>query len=89
MAMLSVEQIFYRPREKQAIADQKRAKFFAPEGDHITFLNVYNGWKDSKFSNPWCHDNFVQARSLRRAQDVRKQVCVVYVYLSFLNLCCV
>jgi ATP-dependent RNA helicase DHX8/PRP22 len=24
--------------------------------------------------NPWCFDNFVQARSLRRAQDVRKQV---------------
>jgi hypothetical protein len=26
--MLSVEQIFYRPKEKQAQADMKKAKFF-------------------------------------------------------------
>lgn len=75
--MLSVEQIFHRPKEKQAVADQKRAKFFAPEGDHITLLNVYNSWRDSKYSNPWCHDNFVQSRSLLRAQDVRKQLLTI------------
>jgi ATP-dependent RNA helicase DHX8/PRP22 len=63
VAMLSVENIFYRPRDKQAVADQKRSKFFAPEGDHITMLAVYNGWKNSKFSNPWAHDNFIQVRS--------------------------
>ena len=40
VAMLSVEQIFYRPKEKQAQADQKRAKFFQPEGDHLTLLTV-------------------------------------------------
>ena len=34
--MLSAQNIFYRPREKQAQADQKRAKFFQPEGDHLT-----------------------------------------------------
>src|SRR6202022_5150413 len=31
-------------------------------------------WKQSKFSNPWCFDNFIQARSVRRAQDIRKQL---------------
>eukprot|EP00455_Lapot_gusevi_P046863 TRINITY_DN6241_c0_g2_i4.p1 TRINITY_DN6241_c0_g2~~TRINITY_DN6241_c0_g2_i4.p1 ORF type:complete len:657 (-),score=179.90 TRINITY_DN6241_c0_g2_i4:24-1901(-) len=77
VAMLSVENIFYRPKEKQAMADQKRAKFFAPEGDHITLLNVYNSWKANKFSNPWCHDNFIQVRSLKRAQDVRKQLTTI------------
>ena len=29
--MLSVEAVFYRPKEKQAIADQKKAKFHQPE----------------------------------------------------------
>jgi ATP-dependent RNA helicase DHX8/PRP22 len=35
---------------------------------------VYEAWKAAKFSNPWCFENFIQARSMRRAQDVRKQV---------------
>eukprot|EP01138_Halocafeteria_seosinensis_P016291 gb/GECG01016621.1/.p1 GENE.gb/GECG01016621.1/~~gb/GECG01016621.1/.p1 ORF type:complete len:1218 (+),score=196.26 gb/GECG01016621.1/:1-3654(+) len=74
VAMLSVEQVFYRPKEKQAQADQKKAKFHMPEGDHLTFLNVYESWKASKFSNAWCHENFVQSRAMRRADDVRKQL---------------
>ncbi|KAJ3022697.1 DEAH-box ATP-dependent RNA helicase prp22 [Thoreauomyces humboldtii] len=74
VAMLSVQNIWYRPKEKQAVADAKKAKFHQPEGDHLTLLAVYNAWKVSKFSNPWCYENFVQARSLRRAQDVRKQL---------------
>jgi len=77
VAMLSVQNVFYRPKEKQALADQKKAKFFQPEGDHLTLLAVYEGWKNSKFSNPWCFENFVQARSLRRAQDVRKQLITI------------
>ncbi|KAJ9112382.1 hypothetical protein QFC19_000803 [Naganishia cerealis] len=55
-------QIFYRPKDKQAQADAKKAKFHQPEGDLLTLLAVYNGWKNSKFSNPWCYE------------DVRKQL---------------
>jgi HrpA-like RNA helicase len=74
VAMLSVQTVFYRPKEKQGQADSKKAKFHQPEGDHLTLLAVYNGWKASNFSNPWCYENFIQARSMRRAQDVRKQL---------------
>ncbi|KAH8094721.1 P-loop containing nucleoside triphosphate hydrolase protein [Cristinia sonorae] len=74
VAMLSVQSVFYRPKEKQGQADSKKAKFHQPEGDHLTLLTVYNGWKASNFSNPWCYENFIQARSMRRAQDVRKQL---------------
>ncbi|TCD63346.1 DEAH-box ATP-dependent RNA helicase prp22 [Steccherinum ochraceum] len=74
VAMLSVQSVFYRPKEKQGQADSKKAKFHQPEGDHLTLLTVYNGWKASSFSNPWCYENFIQARSMRRAQDVRKQL---------------
>jgi ATP-dependent RNA helicase DHX8/PRP22 len=77
VAMLSAQNIFYRPKEKQAQADMKRAKFFQPEGDHLTLLTTYESWKANKFSNPWCHENFLQARSLRRAQDVRKQLLTI------------
>ncbi|KIM47490.1 hypothetical protein M413DRAFT_439152 [Hebeloma cylindrosporum] len=74
VAMLSVQSVFYRPKEKQGQADSKKAKFHQPEGDHLTLLTVYNGWKNANFSNPWCYENFIQARSMRRAQDVRKQL---------------
>lgn len=74
VAMLTAQNVFYRPKEKQAQADQKKAKFHQPEGDHLTLLTVYNGWKGSKFSSAWCFDNYIQARSMKRAQDVRKQL---------------
>jgi ATP-dependent RNA helicase DHX8/PRP22 len=76
-AMLSVENCFFRPRDKQAQADMKKAKFHQAEGDHLTFLAVYRGWEASKFSNPWCFENYIQARSMRRAQDVRKQLVTI------------
>ena len=74
VSMLSVQNVFYRPKDKQALADQKKAKFHQIEGDHVTLLAVYNAWKNNKFSSPWCYENFVQIRTLKRAQDVRKQM---------------
>eukprot|EP01001_Neometanema_parovale_P001384 NODE_1159_length_1861_cov_148.581703_g1099_i0.p1 GENE.NODE_1159_length_1861_cov_148.581703_g1099_i0~~NODE_1159_length_1861_cov_148.581703_g1099_i0.p1 ORF type:complete len:578 (+),score=137.76 NODE_1159_length_1861_cov_148.581703_g1099_i0:97-1734(+) len=76
-AMLSVQGVFYRPKEKAAQADAKKAKFHQAEGDHLTLLTVYEAWKNSKFSNPWCYENYIQSRSLRRAQDVRKQLLTI------------
>lgn len=56
------------------MADQKKARFHQPEGDHLTLLAVYNSWKNNRFSHPWCYENFVQVRTLKRAQDIRKQL---------------
>jgi ATP-dependent RNA helicase DHX8/PRP22 len=77
VAMLSTETPFYRPKEKAQQADMKKNKFNQPDGDHLTLLAVYEAWKASKFSNPWCFENFIQARSIRRAQDVRKQLLTI------------
>lgn len=74
VSMLNIQTVFYRPKEKQSQADQKKAKFHDPHGDHLTLLNVYNSWKHSGFSNAWCFENFIQARSVRRAKDVRDQL---------------
>ncbi|GJW53731.1 probable pre-mRNA-splicing factor ATP-dependent RNA helicase DEAH5 [Tanacetum coccineum] len=74
IAMITTENVFVRPREKQAQADQKKANFFLPEGDHITLLAVYKAWKAKNFSVPWCSENFLQSKSLKNAQDVRKQL---------------
>ncbi|KAL5334380.1 P-loop containing nucleoside triphosphate hydrolase protein [Aspergillus crustosus] len=74
VAMLSIQSVFYRPKEKQQQADQKKSKFHDPHGDHLTLLNVYNGWKKAGFNNSWCFENFIQARQIKRAQDVRQQL---------------
>lgn len=75
VAMLQAgSQVFYRPKDKQQQADAKKAKFHQPEGDLLTMLAVYNGWKASKFSNPWCFENFIQVRAMKTAQNVRKQL---------------
>ncbi|KAL2114289.1 hypothetical protein VUR80DRAFT_9511 [Thermomyces stellatus] len=73
VAMLKMN-IFYRPKEKQAQADQKKAKFHDPHGDHLTLLNVYNAWKRSGYQNAWCFENFIQHRAMKRSKDVREQL---------------
>ncbi|OCT66226.1 pre-mRNA-splicing factor ATP-dependent RNA helicase DHX16 [Xenopus laevis] len=74
-AMLSVNNtIFYRPKDKLVHADTARANFTVPGGDHMVLLNVYTQWVESGHSLQWCYENFIQARSLRRARDVREQL---------------
>lgn len=74
-SMLQVAaELFYRPKEKSQLADTAKKGFARSEGDHLTLLNVYNTWIDSGRSDGWCRDNFIQARALRRADDIREQL---------------
>ena len=45
VSMLSVPQVFYRPPDRAEESDAAREKFFVPESDHLTLLNVYRQWK--------------------------------------------
>ena len=74
IAMLSVQSIFYRPKDKAALADQKKARFSHSEGDHLTLLTVYDSWIANECSQVWCYDNFIHYRSLKRASDIRGQL---------------
>ncbi|EGW31161.1 uncharacterized protein SPAPADRAFT_68356 [Spathaspora passalidarum NRRL Y-27907] len=74
VAMLSVQTIFYRPKEHQKLADQRKLRFHHPLGDHLTLLNVFQSWQLNGCSKVWCQDNFIQERSMKRAMDVRKQL---------------
>lgn len=74
-SMLSANSaIFYRPRDKMAIADTQHKNFWKPWGDHFTLLNVYDQWRDTNYAKDWCFENFVQFRSMNRARDVREQL---------------
>ncbi|KAL5721704.1 RNA helicase [Ranunculus cassubicifolius] len=72
IAMLRLGNIFYRPCGKELVADERRAHFIHPEGDHLTLLAVYNAWMANGFSFEWCLENFVQYRLLRKAFNVRQ-----------------
>ena len=48
VALLSVPNIFMRPKEAQKEADDARLRFCNPDGDHLTMLNAYNAYKSKK-----------------------------------------
>lgn len=77
VAMLSVQTIFYRPKEKQAAADQLKQRFHSIHGDHITYLNVFQAWDLSGRSSRWCKTNFIYERSMKRAFDIRGQLMTI------------
>jgi ATP-dependent RNA helicase DHX8/PRP22 len=74
VALLSVQGVFFRPKDKQNLADEKKKRFLKAEGDHLTLLSVFENWKKNNFSANWCHDNFIHFRSMKRAQDIREQL---------------
>ncbi|OAA56582.1 mRNA splicing factor RNA helicase [Niveomyces insectorum RCEF 264] len=74
VSMLSVPNVFYRPKERQEESDAAREKFFVPESDHLTYLHVYAQWKANGYLDGWCARHFLHAKSLRRAKEVREQL---------------
>eukprot|EP00375_Theileria_parva_P003382 XP_766064.1 RNA helicase [Theileria parva strain Muguga] len=85
ISMLSVQNIFYRPSDKREKADQSRRKFFQPEGDHLTYLHIYNQWSHNQFSNFYCYNNFLQYRALIKVQDIKKQLISIMDKYKFMH----
>ncbi|GAB7361698.1 hypothetical protein MBLNU230_g1745t1 [Neophaeotheca triangularis] len=76
-ALLSVPQLFQRPKTAQKRADEMKDKFAHEDGDHLTMLNVYHAFKTEEAQlNPkqWCHDHFINYRALTQADNVRIQL---------------
>ncbi|KPM38093.1 Pre-mRNA-splicing factor ATP-dependent RNA helicase prp16 [Neonectria ditissima] len=74
VSMLSVPNVFYRPKERQDEADAQREKFWVHESDHLTYLQVYSAWKANGHSDGWCIKHFLHPKSLRRAKEIREQL---------------
>ncbi|KAK2790414.1 DEAH-box ATP-dependent RNA helicase prp43 [Emmonsiellopsis sp. PD_33] len=76
-SLLSVPQIFVRPASQRKRADEMKALFAHPDGDHLTLLNAYHAFKGPEAqANPrqWCHDHFLSLRALQSADNVRQQL---------------
>lgn len=73
-AMLSVQQCFVRPYEERREADDAKLKFTHEYGDHLTLLNVYHDFKSNDSDSRWCHDNYINYRSMKSADEIRVQL---------------
>lgn len=74
VSMLSVPGIFFRPKDREEESDTAREKFFVPESDHLTMLNVYHQWKQQKYSATWCTDHFIHSKGMKKAREVHSQL---------------
>ncbi|KAH7159682.1 P-loop containing nucleoside triphosphate hydrolase protein [Dactylonectria estremocensis] len=78
-SLLSVPQIFVRPAASRKRADEMKAQFSHPDGDHLTLLNAYHAFKGQATNDPnavkqWCHEHFLSFRHLSSADNVRAQL---------------
>jgi pre-mRNA-splicing factor ATP-dependent RNA helicase DHX15/PRP43 len=84
-----VPNVFLRPPNQRKEADAAKQFLTIPEGDHLTLLNIYNSYIHSKHSQffatiangeidknnkDWAWNNYLSARSLAHAENVRSQI---------------
>ncbi|GFZ21155.1 RNA helicase family protein [Actinidia rufa] len=69
VSMLSVPSVFFRPKDRAEESDAAREKFFVPESDHLTLLNVYQQWKANQYRGDYW-------------DVVRKAICSAYFHNS-------
>lgn len=76
IAMMSVDSIFYSPKDQRETAVSAQKRFRAFEGDHLTLMNVYNEYisLEKQTRSGWCKDHFINARSMLRVLQIRKQL---------------
>lgn len=74
VSMLSVPSVFFRPKDRVEESDAAREKFFVPESDHLTLLNVYLRAKQNKFDAQWCNRHFIHSKGIRKAREVHAQL---------------
>ncbi|KAI9308744.1 Asp-Glu-Ala-His box polypeptide 35, isoform CRA_a [Cunninghamella echinulata] len=77
-AMVTVQNVFIQPSSSRNIDKmtimQIRRQFWVEEGDHLSLLNVYNGFIQNGKSGKWCHDRFLNFKALSRAMKIRQQL---------------
>ncbi|KAL7068854.1 helicase associated domain-containing family protein [Cryptosporidium serpentis] len=76
-AILSVPNVFCRPRDKLREADEAKNRFIHADGDHLTLLNVFNAYKEAQLKSKekyFCQDNYLNIRALQSADNVRLQL---------------
>ena len=54
----------FSPKDGAEEIDAAHAKFFVPESDLLTLLDIYKQWKANKYSGDWCNPHYLQVKAL-------------------------
>ncbi|KAH9309374.1 hypothetical protein KI387_037285, partial [Taxus chinensis] len=73
-AVLSVQSIWVSSKGIQKALDEAKDRFAAAEGDHVTYLNVYEGFLRSNKSSQWCHKNLINYQAMKKVVEIRNQL---------------
>jgi len=77
-AMMEIEdRLWWKPpMDQRDLFKRAKASFYHSSGDHLTLLNVFNAFaaKRNHDARRWAQENFIQHRSLKRVDDIRRQI---------------
>ncbi|KAL7717637.1 RNA helicase [Entamoeba marina] len=85
VALLSVPNVFVRPKEEAEKADACRAHFIDYESDHITLLNAFNAWLENNEDPKWSWDNYINQRSVKQAKAIKDQIVGILMRLGLIQ----
>ncbi|KAJ5568802.1 hypothetical protein N7450_011288 [Penicillium hetheringtonii] len=75
LTIAAMERSGYSMTAIKKAAESHRRKFAVEEGDHLTYLNVYQAFvTKGKKESKWCRDNLLNYRALLRAVSIRGQL---------------
>ena len=73
-ACCSVKTLYNQARDRRRTLDMGLREYAVVEGDHLTMLNVYNGFLDNRKSPQWCGQHGFNYRALCRVSEIRRQL---------------
>lgn len=68
--------------EKESLSRDSALRLFgASEGDHLTYLNIYNQFEEHGYNSSWCSRYGLSYRALQRARSIREQLRAVAIII--------
>ena len=72
-------------KKRREMAQQMRQKFTHVSGDHLTYINVYDQFKQNGYSEDWCYDNYVNFKILNEASTIFEQLENIMLELKLMK----
>ncbi len=75
-AAISASHIMLRPPEEEEMekADKAHKRFESPVSDAITFLNIWEEYKQHEGDTEWCLENYMNEKALIEMRDIHEQL---------------
>lgn len=74
IAILSVENLFYFPKELKNNLMKIILKYKIGNSDHLTKANIFHKYLNAKNKTSFCKENFINKKSIKKAVLIREQL---------------